>query len=232
MADLPACSIVLAAALVDSINPCAIGVLILLISTLVGLFHEKKKMLTVGLLYIAVVYVVYLLAGLGLITFLYVIPMAVTRYLTMLVALAIIIAGIIEIKDYFYYGRGFSLSIAHRHAEKIPKMIENTTLSGIILLGAFVAMVELPCTGGPYLAITFLLSKMFNFQAFLMLVMYNFVFVLPLLVILFTVYFGADIKSVHKWKQRHRKYMRLMAGIVLIALGILLGLIGLGIIAI
>ena len=61
--------IVIGTAIIDSINPCAIGVLILLVATLLQLTHDKKKMLFLGSVYVAVVYITYLLAGLGLIWF-------------------------------------------------------------------------------------------------------------------------------------------------------------------
>src|SRR3989344_5667561 len=58
--------VIITTALVDSINPCAIGVLILLISTLLAMSHDKKRMLAVGSIYIAAIYIVYFLAGIGL----------------------------------------------------------------------------------------------------------------------------------------------------------------------
>lgn len=220
--------VVLGAALVDSINPCAIGVLILLISSLLVFAENRKKMLALGIIYVSAVFIVYFLAGLGLITFLHIISSAIIKYLLLLTAVLIIIAGLIEIKDAFFYGKGFSLSIPANHAEKLPKMIKNTTIPGIILLGIFVAAIELPCTGGPYLAITLLLSQAFNFEAFIMLFVYNLIFVLPLLIILLLVYFGVKVAHIKRWKQKNKKYMRIAIGIVLIALGILLGMIGLG----
>ncbi len=73
-AYLPKLGTVVVTALVDSINPCAIGVLILLISVLVA-FKSKKDMLKIGLIYILAVYVTYLAAGLGILYFLSSVPM-------------------------------------------------------------------------------------------------------------------------------------------------------------
>ena len=58
---------VLVASIIDSINPCAIGVLVLLVSTLLMLSKDRIKMLKIGTIYISMVYIVYFLAGLGLI---------------------------------------------------------------------------------------------------------------------------------------------------------------------
>ena len=67
---------------IDSINPCAIGVLILLVSTLIG-SGKKDYMFKLGMVYILAVYVTYLLAGLGLTAFWSVIPQSFAEYIAM-----------------------------------------------------------------------------------------------------------------------------------------------------
>ncbi len=228
LTSLPKLGTVVVTALIDSINPCAIGVLILLISTLVVMSHNRRKMLFIGLIYIFSVYVVYFFAGLGLTAFLHQIPLKLTEYISMGIALVVIAGGLVEIKDYFWYSLGFSLSIPISKVKAIEKYAKNTTIPGVILLGAFVSAVELPCTGGPYLAITSLLAKDFNIEAVYLLLIYNIIFVLPLLIILFAVIFGTKIQNIKRWKQENRKYMRLAAGILMVSLGILLMLIANG----
>ena len=107
-------------------------------------------------------------------------------------------------------------------------MTKKITLPGVIILGIFVAGVELPCTGAPYLAILLLLSQNFDFAAFLMLVLYNIIFVLPLIIILLLVYFGVKVQNIKRWKMKNRAYMRLATGLTLIFLGWLLILIANG----
>src|SRR3989338_8739354 len=58
--------IIVAAALADSINPCVFGVLIFLLAYMVTVFKNKLKMLIAGLIYTLVVYITYLLIGLGI----------------------------------------------------------------------------------------------------------------------------------------------------------------------
>ena len=229
-AYLPTLGTVITTALIDSINPCAIGVLILLVSIMIA-FKTKKEILFYGLIYIFFVFLTYLLAGLGILYFLSVIPLYISEYISIIVGSIIVVAGLIEIKDFFWYGRGITLSIPAERAKQIHEMTKKATLPGIILLGVFVAGVELPCTGGPYLAILLVLSQNFNFAAFLMLILYNIIFVSPLIVILWMVYFGSKIQNIKIWKQNNRIYMRLGIGIILIFLGWLLILIANGTIA-
>ncbi len=140
----------------------------------------------------------------------------------------IIIFGFFEIKDYFWYGRGFSLGIPPQFIDTIHKLSKNVTVPGVFLMGAFVAGVELPCTGAPYLAIITILSLNFDFTAFLLLVLYNIIFVLPLIFILVLVACGVQLKSVDAWKQDSKGMMRLLIGLLLVGLGWLLILIANG----
>lgn len=229
-ATLPTITTVLITAAIDSINPCAIGVLILLISTLLAA-KKKDKMLKIGLIYIFAIFLTYFSAGIGLTAFLANIPQTVAEYISIVVGSIIVIAGIIEIKDFYWYGEGFSLMIPQKRAKQIHEMmkkISNMSIPAVIALGAFVAAVELPCTGGPYLAITLLLSQNFNMTAVWLLVIYNIIFVMPLLIILFMVLAGKNVTIIKQWKQSARTYVRLITGVIMILLGWLLILIANG----
>ena len=218
---LPTLPVVITTALIDSINPCAIGVLILLIATLLGLKHNKSKMLKIGLIYISAVFLTYLAAGFGLLTVIQ--KLNIGQQLSWFVGGLVIILGLLEIKDFWWYGQGISLAISPKRLKQIKKYVKNVSVPGSIFLGIFVAAVELPCTGGPYLAITTILAKIgLGWDIFWLLVLYNFIFVLPLLIILFLVYFGVKTDKVKAWKMENRKYMRLLIGILLLILGVLL----------
>jgi cytochrome c biogenesis protein CcdA len=229
-AALPALPVVTVAAAIDSINPCAIGVKILLVSMIIAT-GRRKELLKLGLVYIAAVYLTYFAAGLGLMYGLAQIPIFVAQYISILVGMLVVFGGLVEIKDFFWYGRGFSLAIPADKAAQIHEYAQNLSIPGLAFLGAFVAGVELPCTGGPYLAITLLLSQTIATdpatfaQAFLLLAYYNLIFVLPLVAILVLVMFGMRVSTLKKWKQATRHYMRLGIGMLLIALGWILILI-------
>ena len=129
---LPTFGIVIGTAAIDSINPCAIGVLILMISVILSGKGGVGRMLMLGSLYIFAVFATYLIAGLGLIYFLSAIPLFVTEYISLFVGSFIIVAGLIEIKDFFWYGRGFSLGIPVYFTDKIHKFAKMAYLSQII----------------------------------------------------------------------------------------------------
>lgn len=231
MLDLPTLGLVVTSAAIDAINPCAIGVLILMVSVILGGGGSTRRLLALGSAYVGAIFAVYLLAGLGLVYFLSEIPIVIAEYLSIAVGLLVILAGLLEIKDYFWYGKGFSLQIPHYFAKKIQEYsTSKTTVFGVMLLGAFVAAVELPCTGAPYLAIITVLRINFDLVAFGLMVLYNLIFISPLLVILGMVASGSKISAVQKWKEESKGTMRLVLGLLLIALGWILILIANGVI--
>ncbi len=229
MIDLPTLGLVIGSAAIDSINPCAIGVLILMVSVVLGQGGSPKRLLKVGAAYIFAIFATYLIAGLGLVYFFSAIPIILAEYLTIAVGLLVITAGLLEIKDFFWYGKGFSLQIPTKYANKIHDWSTSShSIWSVMLLGAFVSAVELPCTGAPYLAIITILKIDFNLVAFGLMVLYNFIFVLPLIVILGMVIGGAKISDVSKWKEESKGMMRLMTGVLLVGLGWILILIANG----
>jgi cytochrome c biogenesis protein CcdA len=219
--------LVIAAALADSINPCVFGVLIFLLAYMVTVFKNKAKMLLAGLIYTAVVYVSYLLIGLSVLAFTQ--STGIVKPFYWFAAIVAIIAGILEVKDYFWYGRWFSLQMIPGGAKKIKDLSDamkqmdanHPVLSlGIAgLLGFVVVLFEFPCTGAPYLAILALLSGGDYASGVPLLLLYNLIFILPLFIIIGLVYFGYTSKKLEKWRKEHRGLMRLGIGLFLLAFG-------------
>ena len=219
--------LVIGAAAIDSINPCVFGVLIFLIAFMTKIFKSSGKMLVFGLLYTSVVYATYLLLGFGILKLAIGSGFASSFY--WVAALIAILAGLLEIKDYFWYGKGFSLQMVPGGSERIKyytSRIENMEQSHpallvltTALLGVFVVMVELPCTGAPYLAILGLLSKGAYATAVPLLLLYNLIFIFPLFIIIGIAYFGTTTEALEEWRKEHRGLMRLGIGIFLLLLG-------------
>lgn len=219
--------LVIAAALADSINPCVFGVLIFLLAYMTKVFKSKHRMLLGGLMYIIAVYLTYFLLGIGILTLAYTAGFAI--YFYWFAALIAIAAGLFEIKDFFWYGKGFSLQIIPGGAERLKKYSEKleqlethhpiASLGVAFFLGVFVVFIELPCTGAPYLAILGLMAAGQYAQAIPLLLLYNLIFILPLFVILGLVYLGAKSEKMEAWRKENRGIMRLLVGLLLLALG-------------
>ncbi len=213
--------ILVGAAIIDSINPCAFGVLIFLLAYLFKNFHSRRLVLIHGFTYISAVFLTYLIAGLLLLPIINQLGrISVWAYIG--IGIILIIFGLVEIKDFFFYGQGPSLRILPSASKRIEIIIQNITgkLSTSFFLGVFVALVELPCTGAVYLGVLALVSLAgLNANNFLLLVIYNLLFVLPLVVILLLVHRGSQTEKLEKWREKYRGYMRLAIGLLLVVLG-------------
>lgn len=220
--------IILGAALVDSINPCVFGVLIFLLAFMTRVFKSRRRMLLGGLFYTLVVYLTYLALGFGILKLTVSIGFATGFYWA--AAIVAIVAGLIEIKDFFWYGKGFSLQMIPgaskrikmyiKKVEAIEKVHPRLSMLFVGILGIFVVLVELPCTGAPYFAVLALLAKGSYTTAVPYLLLYNFVFIIPLLVMIAFAYVGKTSKSLEEWRQKHKRSMRLVVGVFLITLGV------------
>lgn len=208
-------SIVIGAA-VDSINPCAFAVLIFLIVTMLAM-GSKKRMLRAAIVYILAVYVTYFLAGLGIFKAIQSLT-SITHYVYIGSGIVILAVGLIEIRSFFWPG-GFSLKIPESTKPTIEAIARKGTLPAVILLGVLVSLFELPCTGGIYLAILTLMSANKSF-AISYLLLYNLIFILPLIVISMVIYKGMSPELLEEWRLKERRWMKLAAGLVLLALGI------------
>ncbi len=214
--------LIIGAAIVDSINPCAFGVLIFLLAFLMHRTGDKKRILIDGMIYILAVFITYLSAGLLLLPLLRELGRY-TVWMYYFLASIVMVGGLFEIKDFFWYGKGFSLSILPDNAERIKLYISRVSEKKMtsFTLGMFVALVELPCTGAVYVAVLTLMTlKGVTVTDIWYLLFYNVIFVLPLAIIVYACYKGVKTHRFEAWRQKHKGLMRLITGIVLIGLGL------------
>lgn len=205
--------------LADGINPCMFSVLLFLLTYLLAI-GSKKRAVKAGLAFAIGVFAIYFLFMLGIINLISLIGLI--EKIKIVVALFALIAGLIMIKDFFAYGKWFSLEIPKSLKPLIEKLIKRGTIPSAILLALLSSLVELPCTAGiPLVYSTLLAQKSGSYIPYL--IWYNIFFVLPLFVIIIGVAFvWAKVDKVEKWRLNFRKYMRLIAGLILLFLAIAL----------
>ncbi|MBI2147687.1 hypothetical protein HYU19_04380 [Candidatus Woesearchaeota archaeon] len=214
--------LVIGASVVDSINPCAFGVLIFLLAYLARATRSKASMLLHGLAYILAVFLTYLAAGLLLLPIIQKLgSFSVAAYV--IIGVVILFAGLLEIKEAVWKGEGFTLSIMPKDAARIKAYVRRVSDKYLtsFLLGVFVAIVELPCTGAVYLAVLAMMSFAgITTSHLFFLILYNIIFVLPLIIILVGVVNGMSAAAFEAWRKKHRILMRLAAGALLIVMGV------------
>ena len=212
--------LVITCALIDSVNPCAFAVLVFLLLSIITL-ESRRRVLAVGFAYIAAVFIFYLLSGIGLFSFAQ--QFGVSQILFRAAALLAIVLGLVNVIDVIRKNEGFILAIPASKKEVIERYIRDASLPGAFILGILVGIFELPCTGGIYLAILGMMSKTLTFNEGLpYLLLYNFIFVLPLIAILLVVAFGFSPETVNSWRVGNRRILRLGIGLAMIAIGVVM----------
>ena len=206
-----------------ALNPCALSVLFFLISYLMAL-GSKSKCLKLGLVYATMVFIVYsifmYLLYLGIMNVMYVLgAVEVAKYI---ISAVMIIAGIIQLKDFLFYGKGVSLEIPKFAKPRIKSLIKRGTINSAFVLGILISLVEIPCAGIFPLFYTAILSYKFtDISSLVYILWYNLFFVLPLVILVTIFYLGLmQIEKAEKTRLKTRRYMRLISGIIMIILGI------------
>ncbi len=213
--------VIVVSALIDSINPCAISVLFLTIAFLFSLGKDRKFVLLSGGVYIFAIFLVYTLIGLGMLRALASIgaPNVMAK-----VGAAILFAyGGINLLGEFFPNFPVKLKIPESTHATLAKVINKGSVPGFFLLGALVAMFEFPCTGGPYLFVLSLLHDYSSYwRGFAYLILYNFVFVLPLILILAFAANRVMMDKIDRLRRLETKKARVLLNLILIAFAILI----------
>lgn len=214
-------------ALADSVNPCALAVLaMVLMAILMQNPEKKKKVLYGGLAFVFSVFLGYLVYGLIIIQFFMAFAELLRQNSIIFykgLAIFSMIIGALNVKDFFYYKRGsFATEMPIWMRPRVKRVIEKITSPlGAFAIGFLVTIFLLPCTMGPYIVASGLLSSLGVLKAIPWLLYYNLLFVLPMLAITVVIYLGFKrVDEVSDWKERNIKTLHLIAGILLFLVGI------------
>ncbi len=209
------------AALIDSVNPCAFSILLVTIAFLFTLGRLRSNVLAIGGLYIAGIFAVYLLIGLGLLQALHLFD---TPHFMARVGAGLLVAvGLVSIAGEMLPGFPLRLSIPRAAHDGIARLIDRASLAVALPLGGLVGLCEFPCTGGPYLmAVGLLHDQATQAAGFGYLLLYNGIFVLPLVLILLIAGDRRLVARTQHWHQAHKTRLRLWGGAAMIGLGLLI----------
>ena len=221
------------AGLLDGINPCAFATIVFFISYMSLVGRERKEMLTAGGVFAAAVFVTYLLMGMGTLKFLSFLNefSVIAKCVYLLAAIGTFTLAFLSLYDAIKAKQGkvkeMSLQLPKSLKLRIHKVVrEQTRTSGVIIgalvIGFAISALELVCTGQVYLpTITFVMGvEGMRPNALSYLVLYNLMFVTPLLVVFGCVYWGTTSIQLGGVLQRHLISVKLGTGVLLFGLGI------------
>jgi len=212
--------LVIVCAGIASINPCGLAVLAILLLSIIAL-QTRRQVLMVGLTYIAAVFLFYFLSGLGFLSFIHISGTGISSLIATAAAAIAIILGLVNIIDAAVRKDGFLLAIPASKKPVLEQYIRTATLPAAFVLGVLVGIFELPCAGGIYLTILGLMSNTMTLaEGIPYLLLFNFIFILPLIAILLIVVFGIPPERVNTWRLSNRRMLRVGIGIAMVAVGL------------
>jgi cytochrome c biogenesis protein CcdA/glutaredoxin len=214
-------------AFVDGVNPCSIWVLTMLLALTLHT-GSRKKILIIGLIFILVTALIYALFILGLFSVMSVIPFR--GVIQVVVAVIAVIFGIINIKDYFWYKEGISLTISDDSKPGLYKKMRNVIdakdsfwgLAGAtVVMAAGVSLVEFSCTAGfPVLWTNLVNAQNVPWLTFLLLLLvYMIIYQLDELAIFFSAVFTLKAS---KLEEKEGRILKLIGGILMLTLAVVM----------
>ena len=213
--------LVVVAAVVDSINPCAFSILLLTIAFLFSIGKMRSGILRIGGFYIAGIFLIYILIGLGILQTLHIFNTP--HFMAKVGAVLLIALGLINLINEFFPAFPIKLKIPQVSHAKMAQLMEKASAPTAFVLGGLVGLCEFPCTGGPYLVVLGLLhDQVTYFKGLYYLIFYNLIFILPLLVILFIASDKNLLEKVQAWKKSETIKMRLWSGMAMVLLGVII----------
>jgi len=220
-ASLPVMTLVIAG--MDSFNPCAFFVLLSLLGLLVHA-RSRNRMLLIGGVFVffsGFIYFLFMAAWLNL----FLVMGQVSIITTIAGVISVIIAGI-NIKDFFIFKQGVSLTIPDSAKpglfDRMRRLMRTTSLLSILAGTTVLAVVansyELLCTAGFPMVFTRILTlqSLSTTTYYLYLVLYNIIYVIPLfiIVLVFTITLGS--RKLSEWQGR---VLKLISGAMMLGLG-------------
>lgn len=227
--------------LIDGVNPCAFATIIFFISYLTLINRKGKELLLVGGMFTLAVFITYFLIGTGalkIVTSLSILPVVRKIFVFVMAAVSAVLA-FISLSDYLKFKKtGQPCEATLQLPERMKKMIHSTirknvkTRNFVIMAAAtgfLVSVLELACTGQIYLPTLIFISNVpeLRTNALLYLLVYNLMFVIPLIMVFLFTYWGTSSQQWTDFSKKNFGKMKLLMTFVFSGLAIILIVTGL-----
>lgn len=196
-------------ALSDAVNPCVIFIYTLLLIGATLSFGRDGRTALIGLSFIFAVFMGYYLLGVGLMTIVKGFPKELLSLIAVAFGIWVCISGIM----------GKSRIIAKESVLGLMNKAYTSTISSFFL-GLLLTFTLLPCSAGPYVVFAGIASKYEAPLPYMLLIIYNLIFILPLLIVFLIIMKTMKYKAVQDALIKHNTELSIIAGLILIAVGI------------
>lgn len=206
-------------ALIAAINPCTMSVLIMSISSLVGKGKHPRHVALNCLLFALGVFTSYSAMGVGLIMLFGTLPVGIVGYIALVVGVLICLFGLLEVKDYFWYGKGLSFKLSEKTENYVHSWTKkhHSPVRGF-LLGMYTS-VKLSHYTLILVVLSSLIASLLAENGYLLSVLWAFWYVIPLIFIAVLSVSGASPHNLLSWKEQSKHTMRLSIGLLYVLLG-------------
>lgn len=229
---LPAVTLgtVVVGGLIDGINPCAFTVLLLFVTAMLATLQAdnaadinaaRTRIFGMGSIYIASVFLTYLALGVGLLAT----SALFSRFHApaRIGALLAIGMGLWMLKDVFLPDLGPRLAAPKFVGQWTIDSARKATLPALIIGGILIGLCTVPCSGAVYLAVLSLLSLQPSaLVGFAYLILYNLMFILPLVALLIAASARPTLNRLAHWNLHHKEGVRLALGASVVGMGLLI----------
>lgn len=203
---------VIAAGLLDGVNPCSLAVLVFFISYLSFVGRKRWEILAVGIAYTFADFLVYFLIGIGSLSFLMglkALPVL-SRVLYWIAVAAGLVLALYNFRDYLKARKGdfssMDLQLSTAAKQRIHRVIRERMGAGSLVTGAFViglltSVLEFACTGQVYLPTIAFVAQIapLRLQAYGYLLLYNLMFEVPMIATFVIAFWGVSSKRIADW---------------------------------
>lgn len=216
--------------LIDGINPCAFTVLLLFVTAMLATVQAtsaadinaaRARIVGMGSIYIAAVFITYLALGVGLLAT----SAIFSRFHApaRIGALLAVGMGLWMLKDVFLPGVGPRLAAPKVVGQWTIDSARKATIPALIVGGFLIGLCTVPCSGAVYLAVLSLLSLQSSaFVGFAYLVLYNLMFILPLVALLIVASARPTLNRLAHWNLHHKESVRFALGASVVLMGLLI----------
>jgi hypothetical protein len=235
---------ILAAGLVEGLNPCAFATLIFFISYLTMVGRRRKEILWVGMGFTGTGFLTHLLLGLGILSFIQHLSFIAlfSRIVYLITFLFALFLGLLSLYDYVQLKRGqpsrMKLQVPNFLKKKIHQTIRKTSgnleaeqegqslrsLFAAIIIGLVATLLQFTCTSQVYLPTILFVTNIPSLRgsAVFYLILYNLVYIVPLLVIFGIVYWGVTSEQLSFFLQKRASTIKLLTSLFFFALAAIL----------
>lgn len=229
-------SVVAIGGLLDGLNPCAISTLIFFMSVLVVTKASRRTRLLVGVSFISASFLVYTALGLGVMYAFRQAPnFALTKKVVeIILGLCMLPLAFLSCRDALRFRKSqrpsdVTLQIPKKTKERIHRFMNSRLgwggpVLGGLVTGAGVTVLESVCTGQSYVPVLMYMLKQdcTDFCIWVLLIIYNLLFVLPLAVVFVCFHRGMELKSLITWSRKNLVAVKILLGFFFAAMAVLL----------